>query len=99
MAGAGDDDLSVGGEVCGFAGGEAGAADQNLIQPGKKFCGFRQRTTPERAHEHGDIHGCLEAVTCDVANDNQQSAVIGGLDMEEIASYFCSRVVDRVDME
>jgi len=99
MAGAGDYQFAVGREIGDLAGGEAGTADENLVESVEELGGVGLRRAAERAHEHGDVHGRLQAVAGYVADDDEQAAVAGGLDVEEIAADFSGWGVDGVDVE
>ena len=54
------------------------------------------RCAAQRTHEHGDVHGRLQAFTGDIADDYQQPAAGRGLHVVEVAAHLVGRVVDGV---
>jgi len=50
-------------------------------------------------HEHGDVHGGLQAFAGHVADDYQQSASRRGLHVVEVAADLIGRVVDGIHFE
>ena len=99
MAGVGQNQLAVGAEPGGLAGGEAFAAGEDAVEGFEDLGGAALRGAAQRAHQHGDVHGGLQALAGHVADDHQQAAVGRRLHVEEVAAHLVGGVVDGINFE
>jgi hypothetical protein len=94
----GERHVAVGGDKRGSAGDEAcDLALENMVEVSENFGWFSHRAAAQRADDSTDGHCSFGALAADVSDDNEQRAVVGGHDLEEITAYFTGGKIDAFD--
>ena len=98
VSGVGEGHVAVGGDKRGGAGDEACyLAMENAVEMSEDFCGFSHRAAAQRADDGTDGHCSFEALAADVSDDNEQRAIVGRHDLEEVTAYFTGGKIDAFD--